>query len=472
MSLLLLSSLVLSSPLPLQESSAVRGAVSVEGLELPYRLLKPEGLSTERRYPLVLFLHGAGERGADNERQLAYFPERMETPGLRSRHPAFVLAPQCPEGHRWVEVDWSSPVSTPFPDEPSPAMLGAIAALREVVRDHPVDPSRIYLTGLSMGGFGVWDLATRHPEWFAAAAPICGGGDEGAAVRLVGLPLWAWHGAEDPVVAVSRSRGMVGTLERLGQDVRYTELEDRGHDVWHQAYGDGDFLDWMFRQRRDLARLVDARARRLANRLGEEERVAFLGDSITEAGAGDGGYVDLLRRVLVERRPGVSVIPAGISGHRVPDLIARYREDVIAKQASLVFVYIGINDVWHSEFGSGTPIEDYERLLDELVGELRASGARVVLATPSVIGEEPGGANRLDGMLDDYAERSRRVAARHALVVCDLRRAFVEHLALFNGQGRASGVLTSDGVHLSEEGNLFVAFEAAEALRAALQLER
>jgi len=446
--------------------------VNVEGLEIPYRLLKPEVLAAEQSYPLVLFLHGAGERGTDNERQLAYFPERMEAPTLRSRYPAFVLAPQCPEDQRWVEVDWSSPVSTPFPAEPSPAMRGAIAALGEVVRDHPVDPSRIYLTGLSMGGFGAWDLATRHPEWFAAAAPICGGGDESTAVRLVGLPLWAWHGAEDSVVPVARSRGMVGRLERLGQDVHYTELEARGHDVWQQAYRDGGFFEWMFRQRRDLDRLVNARARRLASLLAEEERVAFLGDSITEAGAGAGGYVDLLRLALVERRPGITVIPAGVSGHRVPDLIARYHEDVIAKQASLVFVYIGINDVWHSEFEAGTPIDDYERLLDELVGKLRASGARVVLATPSVIGEEPRGANRLDEMLDDYAERSRRVAARHALVVCDLRRAFVDHLALFNVEGRASGMLTSDGVHLSEQGNLFVAFEAAEALRAAMQLER
>ena len=205
----------------------------------------------------------------------------------------------------------------------------------------------------------------------------------------------------------------------------------------------------------------------LAEAIAEDERIAFLGDSITQAGNRSGGYVDLIREVLKTEQPNATVIPAGISGHKVPDLLARFQKDVIDKKATLVFIYIGINDVWHSTNGGGTPIDGFESGLRTLIQTLKASGATVVLATPSTIGEKPVGENKLDAMLEDFAAVSRKVAAEEGATMCDLRTSFPDHLRIFNPKDQHKGVLTSDGVHLNANGNLFVATEAARALRQA-----
>jgi len=458
---------LLASPATaLQESPYTSHSVTVEGFVTPYRLLAPAQLEEGKRYPLVLFLHGAGERGDDNEKQLIHFAGAMGTDAMRAKYPCYVLAPQCPEKGYWVDVNWGDDESTPFAPEPIAPMRGAIAALHEVVRGHPVDPDRILLTGLSMGGYGSWDLATRHPDWFAAVAPVCGGGDEHQAARLAGLPISVWHGAADSTVPTKRSRVMVEALQEVGADVTYHELEGVGHGSWEQAYGEDGCLDGLFAAKREVSTGLDAAARLFARELDDDERVAFLGDSITRLGAEDGGYVDLLRRVMKREKPKAAVIPAGIDGHKVPDLLQRYRKDVLEQHATLVFVYVGINDVWHSEWKSGTPIDEFEAGLDELVRGLLAADATVVLATPSVIGEEPVG--RLDDMLDDFAARTRRVAQNHGLVVCDLRRAFRSQLAVRNPAGAKQGVLTYDGVHLGPAGESFVAIQAARALREAL----
>jgi lysophospholipase L1-like esterase/predicted esterase len=472
----ILLALMLAASAAAQEDAArptfLEGKVDTGGATYPYRLLVPESRVEGERYPLVLFLHGAGERGRDNERQLRHFPQRMATEARRTRYPCFVLAPQCPEGELWVSVEWAAEQSTSFAASPTAAMGGAIAALQEVVRHHPVDLDRIYLTGLSMGGYGTWDLATRYPGWFAAAAPICGGGDERVAARLAGLPLSIWHGDADAVIPARRSRTMAEALGELGAEVEYHELDGVGHDAWVQAYGDDGCLDWMFAKKRDPQAALVAAAPLAAKAMAEDERVAFLGDSITQGGDRPGGYVDLLRTAIARERPGASVIPAGISGHRVPNLLQRFQRDVIDRKATLVFVYIGINDVWHSQSGRGTPADEYEAGLRTIVRDLRASGAAVVLATPSVIGERPMGENSLDEMLEVYSTISRTVAKEEGATLCDLRRAFHAHLAVFNTAGADRGVLTTDGVHLNSVGNVFVATQAARALREATLARR
>ncbi|NNM29677.1 MAG: prolyl oligopeptidase family serine peptidase [Akkermansiaceae bacterium] len=133
---------------------------------------------------------------------------------------------------------------------PPAAQRLAVALVRELAATHPVDPRRLYLTGLSMGGFGVWDTLWREPELFAAALPICGGGlpEEAPAMRAV--PTWAFHGGRDPVVPVEQSRRMVAALEAAGSGVRYTEFPDAGHDIWDRVYRDPAVLDWLLAQRR------------------------------------------------------------------------------------------------------------------------------------------------------------------------------------------------------------------------------
>lgn len=229
---------------------AAPGEEGGEPLRLPYRLLAPARPLPGQRYPLVLFLHGAGERGDDNQAQLAYLPAWLAEPAAREAFPCYVLAPQCRAERRWVEVDWSAPESTPQRPTPSPDLLAAITALEETLAREAVDPDRIYLTGLSMGGYGAWDLAARLPDRFAALLPVCGGADEATAAKLVGLPVWCFHGDADTAVPVGRSRTMIAALRAAGGAPRYSELAGVGHDAWTPAYRDRAVLEWLFAQRR------------------------------------------------------------------------------------------------------------------------------------------------------------------------------------------------------------------------------
>lgn len=437
-------------------------------VRVPWKLLKPARIAEGERYPLVLFLHGAGERGEDNQRQLTWFGAPMANAAWSEAFPCYVLAPQCPKDRRWVEVDWSAKESV-RPVDPSPALVGVERALRAVLAQHPIDPERLYLTGLSMGGFGTWDLAARHPTWFAAAAPICGGGDPRDAAALAPLPLWCFHGADDKVVPVERSRAMIRAIEAAGGAATYTELQGVAHDSWKHAYSDDSgLLAWLFAQRRGegaLAALAQAPWR-------EGDKIAFLGDSITQAGGAPGGYLTRIETALREQRSELEIpfVRAGISGNKIADLLARYERDVLAAKPTLVFVYIGINDVWHQElYGKGTPEAEFGAGLRELCAKLEAGGARVVLATPSVIGEKRAGENPLDGRLDRYAEITRAVAAERSLELCDLRADLRDRLALLNSADASAGLLTTDGVHMNAAGNAFLAERAAAAIARALR---
>lgn len=189
------------------------------------------------------------------------------------------------------------------------------------------------------------------------------------------------------------------------------------------------------------------------------ERIVFLGDSITQAGVGKTGYVTLIKNVLAEKHPdlGIEVIGAGISGNKVPDLQKRLDKDVLARKPTLVVIYIGINDVWHGEMKPprGTPKDQFEAGLKDIIGKVKDAGARVVLCTPTVIGEKK--ANRLDAQLDEYADVSRAVAKATGATLCDLRAAFRDHLGANNPDDKEKGLLTTDRVHLNEAGNKLVA---------------
>ncbi|MCA9036060.1 MAG: Dabb family protein [Planctomycetaceae bacterium] len=200
--------------------------------------------------------------------------------------------------------------------------------------------------------------------------------------------------------------------------------------------------------------------------LNDGETIVFLGDSITQQGAGENGYVTLFRKAIEKNRPdsGIKVIGAGIGGHKVPNLEERLDRDVLAHKPNVVVIYIGINDVWHSTRGQGTEIGKYESGLKSLIKRCNDAGARVILATPSVIGEKADGSNDLDSMLEDYSAVSRKVAAETSTTLLDLRAAFVNHLKAYNIARESKGILTTDGVHLNNEGNRFVAVRMLEAV--------
>ena len=215
-----------------------------------YRLMEPSTMVPGERYPLVLFLHGADQRGTDNSAQLKHLPERMAGDEYRRLFPCFLVAPQCRPDRLWVETPRAFDRAAQR-QQPGPQMQVVIAILADVMANAPVDTARLYLTGLSMGGFGAWDLGTRLAEQWAAVAPICGGGDEKQAAKLVGVPVWAWHGADDDVVPVRKSRRMIEAIRAAGGQPRYTELAGVNHDSWTTAYGDPHgLLAWMFAQRR------------------------------------------------------------------------------------------------------------------------------------------------------------------------------------------------------------------------------
>jgi predicted peptidase len=220
-----------------------------KGGKLPYRLLKPDNYDPKMSYPLVVFLHGAGERGIDNEKQLIHGVAEFAKEENRKKYPCFLVAPQCPEGKKWVEVDWGA-ASHRMPAEPSPSEVLLLELIAALQKEYRLDSKRIYITGLSMGGFGTWDLIARKPELFAAAVPICGGGDETQAAKIAAIPIWVFHGGKDGVVKVSRSRNMIEAIKKAGGHPKYTEYPEEGHASWIPAYRDADMMKWLFEQKR------------------------------------------------------------------------------------------------------------------------------------------------------------------------------------------------------------------------------
>ena len=229
-----------------------RRDITIGGVRYPYQLFAPR--SRRKRRPVVLFLHGSGERGDDGEKQLhvGLGPVLVE----RAREfPAIVVLPQAPAGAVWADS----------------AARAALAALDATIAEFGADEDRIYLTGISMGGYGTWELALQQPDRFAALVPICGGlrpllaapdiavtalaGMTGeihdiAAAKLAHIPSWIFHGSADKSVPVAESREMAAALERAGAPVRYTEFRGVGHNSWDRAYAEPELWGWLFAQRR------------------------------------------------------------------------------------------------------------------------------------------------------------------------------------------------------------------------------
>ncbi|MCX6149625.1 MAG: SGNH/GDSL hydrolase family protein [Ignavibacteriales bacterium] len=201
--------------------------------------------------------------------------------------------------------------------------------------------------------------------------------------------------------------------------------------------------------------------------LKKNDRIIFFGDSITQLGVNPGGYITIIRDSIAfkYKELGIEIIGAGISGNKVTDLIARLGKDVLSKKPTIVFIYIGINDVWHFDLGiGGTTKDKYEEGLKFLISKIIENGARVILCTPSVVGERSDSLNKLDKMLNEYSDISRKVAKETNTTLCDLREEFIQYEVIHNPKQLHEGILTYDGVHLSADGNKFVALEMMKVL--------
>lgn len=192
----------------------------------------------------------------------------------------------------------------------------------------------------------------------------------------------------------------------------------------------------------------------------QKKKVVFFGDSITQAGVGATGYITVLQQTLAKtgKTNQFELIGAGIGGNKVYDLYLRLEDDVLSKKPDLVFIYIGINDVWHKRtHGTGTDADKFEKFYNKLIDKIQAAGAKVVICTPTVIGEKKGNVNELDGDLNKYAEMIRGIAKNKKVELLDLHKNIVDYIDQHNPEDKYAGVLTSDGVHMNDDGNRFLA---------------
>jgi predicted peptidase len=211
---------------PMQQTAKLDTQVRVT---LDYLLYLPPDYDQKASWPLMLFLHGAGERGSDLNLVKTHGPPHLIEHGKAL--PFIVVSPQCPKDRSWQPLELT-------------------ALLDDVVAKYKVDSDRIYVTGLSMGGFGTWSLAAYSPDRFAAIIPICGGGETFWTKRIAHLPVWVFHGAKDPAVPLKRSEEMVLALQKHKGNVKFTVYPDAGHDSWTATYDNPAVYEWLLQQKR------------------------------------------------------------------------------------------------------------------------------------------------------------------------------------------------------------------------------
>ena len=222
--------------------------------QIPFSLIQSFDSTSQEKTTLVIFLHGAGERGTDNSSHLKVgLPNLIKTLKKQGLKNYVVVAPQCPMNERWVDVDWTanSHIMKPEPHWPLSTALEIIDSL--VVAIPNLDVKRIYVTGLSMGGYGTWEMLQRRPEFFAAAIPICGGGDKLQASKLTQIPIWAFHGTKDKAVPVIRTTDMYESIKSATKQnplrIKMTLYENKGHLIWNETYDNPAVIKWLLAQR-------------------------------------------------------------------------------------------------------------------------------------------------------------------------------------------------------------------------------
>lgn len=215
------------------------------GQTMLYRLFIPKNYDKQKKYPLMLWLHGGAGRGNDNLKQISggntLGSHVWTSPKNQLANPCFVVAPQCPSGELWATLDTA---------EPTDQLRLVLELLQGLQKAFNLDDQRFYVAGQSMGGFGTWSLVSKYPGMFAAAIPICGGGNETEASKLTKMSIWAFHGEKDEAVSVKRSRNMIAAIREVGGKAKYTEYKGAGHVIWDKVFSEPDLIEWVFTQRK------------------------------------------------------------------------------------------------------------------------------------------------------------------------------------------------------------------------------
>lgn len=243
--------LLFSAGISAQETFDADTFVSSDGTQINYRKLSPIESAKGKKFPLIIFMHGLGERGIDNEKQLFHGGQIFLNPVHRENYPAHVIFPQCPETAFWAYKDIPSLATPPKAEKVMPAPFKAVKELIDSYLTRPdVDKSRVYIMGLSMGGCATFDMVARFPDIFAAAVPICGAIDPSRLEDLEGVSFRIFHGDADKTVPVKCSRVAYEALKKSGCKVEYYEFPGCGHGSWNPAFSRDDFMEWLFKQKK------------------------------------------------------------------------------------------------------------------------------------------------------------------------------------------------------------------------------
>ncbi|PTT04125.1 phospholipase [Pedobacter sp. HMWF019] len=219
---------------------------------LAYRILFPENFNPQQKYPVVFFLHGSGERGSDNQKQLVHGGKLFLNKDLRKKFPAIVVFPQCPEKDFWSNVQFNQDktgkerFNFQKGGKPTKAMHALLGMIKNILDKPYADRNQVYIGGLSMGGMGTFEVLRREPKMFAAAISICGGDNIANVNRYKKVPLWIFHGGKDDVVSPELSKEIADQMKIIGKEVKYTLYADDNHNSWDSAFAEPQLLPWLF----------------------------------------------------------------------------------------------------------------------------------------------------------------------------------------------------------------------------------
>ena len=343
--------------------------IASDGTELPYRLYVPDDYNPEKQYSFLLFLHGAGNRGNDNENQVKQHTglldriingETVQYNGqqLDTSKEFIIVAPQCASDKQWVDTPWGKKPDPSYNLDEIPQsqyMTAVVELIDKMKASYNLNSARMYISGLSMGGFGTWDLITRYPDLFAAAIPMGGAGDVSKAEIIKNTPVWTFHQLYDPTVSAEGTLEMVKALSEVGAEVKFTPYFDDKHNAWTQGFAEPDMLQWLYDHVKGKAKL------------------AFVGDSITYGvGVSDRFSASLVALVKDALEDNYIVENFGVSGSsalysaKTPWINTPEAKLAYEFKPDVLHIMLGTNDIKNENWDAGKNNfkDDYKKIVD------------------------------------------------------------------------------------------------------------
>lgn len=442
---------------PAAEIMSKETFVSSDNTTLPYRLYVPEDYNAEKEYSFLLFLHGAGDRGGNNESQVAVNTgllnriitgETITYNGevINSSKEFIIVAPQCQRDYQWVDTSWSV---TPDPsyklDEvpQSQYMTAVVELIADMQSRYNLNSSRMYVTGLSMGGFGTWDLLMRYPDLFAAAIPMGGAGDTSKADVIKNTPVWTFHQLHDPIVASAGTVAMVKALTEVGAEVKFTPYFDTVHNAWTKGYAEPDLLQWLY------------------NHTKENKKVAFVGDSITY-GAGVTDRATKAYPSIVDAKLGAGYevgnfgvsATSALSTAKIPYIHTEEYKASLEFEADILFIMFGTNDIKYENWIEGK--DNFEADYAALINSYKEVNpdVKVYIGIPSRIFKE-----------NVFGERSPEILENEGIpAVYNVAEAVGAEVVDFFNATKESPEFFPDFLHPNADGNKLFAELVYEAI--------